>query len=158
MTDSECIMSLFKNGFYVKLVRARKNYKCYACGEILKKGHKYAYQQCIEGKEIITTKFCEQCYVSVASLCIDLKLDSEADLPPPDIIAEYKLKSGDIVRLLEDDYGWYDGGLIKLKSQQEWEILDINRKSTNGMYAQISTKDGKSTAYQLSHLIKVFKD
>lgn len=151
-------MSLFTNGFDVKLFRARKDYKCYACGEILPKGHKYAYQQCIDGKEIIATKFCEPCYVSVASLCIDLKLDSDDDLPPPDIIAEHKLKSGDIVRLLEDAYGWYDGGLIKLKSQQEWRIVDINRKATNGIYARICANDGKITAYQLSHLIKVFKD
>lgn len=151
-------MSLFSNGSNVKLVRARKDYKCWACCEILPKGHKYAYYQCLDGKEIISTKFCEPCYVGAVSLCLDLQLDSDDDFPMPDIISEHKLKSGDIVRLLEDAYGWYDGGLIKLKSQQEWKILDINQKTTNGMYARICDQDGKSTAYQLSYLIKVFKD
>ena len=150
-------MSLFTKGYKVGLVRARKDYKCWACNEILPKGHKYAYQQCIDKKKIITTKFCEPCYVSLVSLCIELQLGIDDDCPPPDIIEENKLKSGDIVYLLDDGYGWYDDG-FRLKNDQEWKIIDINKKTTNGMYARICANDGKSTAYQLSHLIKVFKD
>lgn len=150
-------MSLFTKGFDVRLVRARNDYKCWACCEILPKGHKYAYHQCVDEKEIITTKFCEPCYVGVASLCLDLQLDRDDDLPPPDIIAENQLKSGDKVQLLDDGCGWYDD-CFRLKGEKEWKIIDINKKTTNGMYARICDKDGKSTAYRLSHLIKVFKD
>ena len=149
-------MYLFKNGYNVRLVRARNDYKCWACCDILPKGHKYAFHQCLDGKEIISTKFCEPCYVGLVSLFIELQLGVDDDCPPLDIIAENKLKSGDIVQLLDDGCGWYDGG-FRLKNEQEWKIRDI-KKATNGMYARILDKDGKSTAYQLSHLIKVFND
>ena len=150
-------MSLFTKGLTVRLVKARNDYKCWACGEILPKSHKYAYHQCLDGKEIISTKFCEPCYVGLASLCIELQLGVDDDCPPPDIVEENKLKSGDTVKLLDDGCGWYDDNL-RLKDEQEWKIIDINKKAVNGMYARIRTKDGKSTAYNLSHLIKVFKD
>lgn len=149
-------MSLFTKGCDVRLVRARNDYKCWACCEILPKGHKYAYHQCLDGKEIISTKFCEPCYVGLVSLCIELKLGVDDDIPP-DIVEENKLKSGDTVKLLDDGCGWYDDG-FRLKDEKEWKIIDINQKTTNGMYARIFDKDGKSTAYHLSHLIKVFKD
>lgn len=150
-------MSLFTNGYNVRLVRAIKDYKCWACNAILQKGYKYVHRQCLDGKKIISTKFCEPCYVSAVSLCLDLQLDSDDDFPPPDIIAENQLKSGDTVKLLDDGCGWYDDD-FRLKNEQEWKIIDINKKTTNGMYARICANDGKSTAYQLSHLIKVFKD
>ena len=143
---------LFTDGYDVRLVRARNDYKCWACNEILPKGHKYAYPQCLDGKEIITTKLCEPCYVGLVSFCIEFDYD---EFPPTDIIAENQVKSGDTVQLLDDGYGWYDNG-FRLKDEQEWTIIDINRKSTNGMYAMLRKNDGNSTAYLLSNLIKVF--
>lgn len=149
-------MSLFSNGVEVRFVKARTDYKCWACGEILPKGHKYVYHQCLDEKEIITTKLCEPCYVGLVSFFIEF--DDVDEFPPPDIVEENKLKSGDTVRLLDDGCGLYDDGLIEFKGQEEWHILDINTKATNGMYARICTNDGKSTAYSLSNLIKIFKD
>ena len=150
-------MPLFTHGSNVRLVTARNDYKCWACNDILPKNHKYVYHQCLDGNEIISTKLCEPCYIGLVSLNIEFRLD-DGEFPPPDIVAENQLKSGDIVKLLDDGCGLYDDGLIRLKHKQEWKIMDINRKTTNGMYARICTNDGKSTAYQLSHLIKVFKD
>ena len=149
-------MSLFNKGSEVRLVRARNDYKCWACGGILPKGHKYAYYKCLDGQEIISTKLCEPCYVGLASFLI--KFNDVDEFPPPDIAEENKLKSGDTVKLLDDGCGLYDDNLIRIKNKQEWRIIDIEQKSTSGMYARIFTKDGKSTAYQLSNLIKIFKD
>lgn len=152
-------MSLFSNGVEVRFVKARTDYKCWACGEILPKGHKYVYHQCLDEKEIITTKLCEPCYVGLVSFFIEF--NDVDEFPPPDIVEENKLKSGDTVKLLDDCCGLYDDNLISLKNKQEWRIIDIEQKSTSGMYARICTNDGKSTAYsayKLSNLIKIFKD
>ena len=55
-------MSLFTKGSNVRLVRARKDYNCSACNEILPKGHKYINHLCFDGKIIIRHTLCEPCY------------------------------------------------------------------------------------------------
>lgn len=147
-------MSLFSTGSETKLVKARKEHTCWACGEVLPKGEYYVRHKCLDDKYIISTAFCECCFAGAKYAAYISDISPDDFFLDPDETKSLRLKVGDMVHRVADGYTIHDE-VYKLNDYTTYKVEGI-KKGGSGMYAIISSLDGEThNAIQLTHLIKI---
>ena len=147
-------MSLFNTGSESKLCKARKEYICWACKEVLPKGEYYVRLKNLEDGTIVNTAFCE-CFFEGARYA---RYISEVGIDDffldPDETKNLRLKAGDIVNRVADGSTIHDE-VYNLHNFTDYKVEGF-KKGGSGVYAIItSLDDSVHNAISLTHLIKV---